>query len=465
MPQFKAKPDTDYYNPVTGQTVRYSASDLASEAIGSLSSQFVEGTKPSSLTPTQTAPTVPTQQAQIPGVAYNADGTRTAYDEYLESVRPESPDQRAAREAQLRAERQAFMQQQVNAVNAMYADILRKTQIAGVDRMGSTAVQQALSGQRGSPSGQAGVDRTSAYNIAEETAVHNEHAAKIAEIMSDFEFRMDQTIREERELRSRDADAWIEYQKNSIDRHRGQGADLRAQFVNAMLEPENIDEATWLKLAEAGGYSVPQVKALYDAEYRNAVTEWTLGEQQAIANIKQTQASTAAVEDQTATRREEFMIGNGFIYLKTPTERKQYEDQGRKTVKIGGREYLAPDDTATTIVETNGRVKLINAQTGQTIADLGSSKSVSGSGIMTQNEFYDAASVNMQAAMAEMFATGENVSGGYLAPSAWNSFRKQWITQVGSPGEFDKRFDSYIDPAQTKLYEKGGRAEEDNPFK
>jgi len=464
MPQFRAEADKDYYNPASGQSVRYSADQLKNDATGWLSSQFRPGTPSLGAEPGATPGALPGQDAASPGVQYNADGTRSELSEYYDSLKPESPEQRAAREAQMRSEKQGFMQQQIDAVNAMYADILKRAQIQGESRIGSTATSQALSGQRGAPSGQAMMEKTKQFNLEEQAAIDRERNAKIQEILSDFEFKMDASIREERELRTKDADAWVKYKQGEVDKHREMAQDLRSQFINAQLSPDEIDEASWLKMAEVGGYSVNQAKALYKSEYEKVMNEWTRKEMADLAGIQYTQASTSALTDQTATRREEFMISQGYNYLKTPEERKQWEDKGRKTVKIAGREYLMPDDTQTAVVTANNQVKLINTQTGETIQVLGSANDVTGSGVMSEKDFLNAATINMQASIAELFAQGIDVTGGYLNPNAWNAYRKQWITQVGSPGEFDQRFDSYIDPSRASQYEKGGRLKDEENF-
>lgn len=295
---------------------------------------------------------------QTPAVTYNPDGTRVLTDaekkmeDYYASKEPKTPEEIAAEEEAIRQRRLERQQAEIDTVNAMYANILNQIGIDNKDRLGSTATIQALTGERGSKSGAADVKKTTDYNTSVVRAAEAEKANKIAAIMSDYEIQIDRDLELARKNRETDAASWIEYQNTTAERNRTNAANLRASLIDAGLEPTEIDDPTWQKIADAGGYTVAQAKALYKSDYDKRQAALVAAEEEAALEFTKKQLANAKTEaevtkilaeaNNTAEEKENLLIREGYIYMSTPAQRDQYAKTGRIMVTVNGRTYMAP---------------------------------------------------------------------------------------------------------------------------
>lgn len=296
------------------------------------------------------------QGATNPSVVYNPDGTRSAADkalaDYYASKTPKTAAEIANEEEQIRQRRLQQQQAEIDSINAMYTNILNQVAVDNKDRLGSTYTMQALSGERGSKSGAADVKKTTDYNQSIIDAKNAEKQAKIAQIMSGYQTKIDDDIMKAAELREKDANAWIDYQKGEIERNRTNAADLRKNFLAAGLKAEDIDESTWQKIAEAGGYTVEQAKALYKSEEEQAAADFVAKEQKALAEADKAAAEAEKIKAETGKlladttktneEKERLLISKGYIYMATPAIRDSYAAKGRVMVTVNGRTYMAP---------------------------------------------------------------------------------------------------------------------------
>lgn len=296
------------------------------------------------------------QGATNPSVVYNPDGTRSAADkalaDYYATKTPKTAAEIANEEEQIRQRRLQQQQAEIDSINAMYTNILNQVAVDNKDRLGSTYTIQALSGERGSKSGAADVKKTTDYNQSIVDAKNAEKQAKISLIMSGYQTKIDEDIAKAAALREKDANAWIEYQKGEIDRNRTNSADLRKSFLAAGLKSTDIDDATWKKIADAGGYTVEQAKALYDAEEKKATEAFVTKEANALAEKAKTTAETAKIKAETEKiladagstneEKERLLINKGYVYMATPALRDSYASKGRVMVTVNGRTYMAP---------------------------------------------------------------------------------------------------------------------------
>lgn len=290
------------------------------------------------------------------GVVYNPDGTRSEADQaladYYAGKKPKTAAEIASDEEKIRQQKLQQQQAEIDSINAMYTNILNQVALDNKDRLGSTATIQALTGERGSKSGAADVDKTKAYNQSIVDAKNAEKQAKIAAVMSDYQNRIDNSIMEAAKLRETDANAWIDYQKGEAERTRSNAADLRKNFLAAGLKAEEIDEETWKKIAETGGYTVDQAKALYKAEEEQAAADFVANEQKALAESEKIAAEADKIKAETnkliadttksAEEKERLLINKGYVYMSTPAIRDSFTAKGRVMVTVNGRTYMAP---------------------------------------------------------------------------------------------------------------------------
>lgn len=296
--------------------------------------------------------------AETPAVTYNPDGTRKLteneqkMEDYYASKEPKTAAEIAADDEAIRQKRLERQQAEIDTVNAMYANILNQIGVDNKDRLGSTATIQALTGERGSKSGAADVKKTTDYNTSVVRAAEAEKANKIAAIMSDYEIQIDRDLETARKNRETDAASWIDYQNSTAERNRTNATNLRASLIAAGLEATEIDEPTWQKIADAGGYTVAQAKALYKSDYDKRQAAMVAAEEEAQLEFTKKQLANAKTEAEvtkilaeatnTAEEKENLLIKEGYIYMSTPAQRDQYAKTGRIMVKVNGRTYMAP---------------------------------------------------------------------------------------------------------------------------
>jgi len=394
-----------------------------------------------------------TQQQPDTTVTYNTDGTRkeTTDDEiaaYYNSKKPKTAEEIAAEEERIRQRRLEQQQAEIATIEQMYSRIMDQIYRDNTGRLGSSYNITALTGERGSPSGQADTNKTKAYNQRIVDAKLAEKQAKIAQIMSDYQTKIDDDILKATELRTKDAEAWLEYQSKEADRIRSNAAELRKNFLTAGMAPEEIDDATWKKIADAGGYTVEQAKALYKAEYDSQQASFVAAEQEKLAKFvtaeqeklakeekarlenEKTKAETEKILSDAKSSQEEkerLLISKGYVYMSTPALRDQYVRKGRVMVTVNGRTYMAPIE------------KDPNKKTGGGGSTSRSSRSSQRSQSSLEKELE-------QEVLEAVRAVRE--PGGFISPEYYLQFRDTWIQNGGNPTSFDTKFKGVRNPSR-----------------
>ncbi len=321
------------------------------------------------------------------GVTYRPDGTRvlTAEEQeiadYYDQNRPQTPEEIAATEKTKREANLKQQQEAIDGINSMYNNLLAQIGEDNKSRIGSGAAINALSGQRGSASGSAASDAIAKKNQDIVAAKEAERNAKIAVIRSNYKKQIDDDLFKATEARKADADSWIAYKAGEIDRNKAFSADLRKQYITANLAPDEIDDEAYQEMAESGGYSLDQVKALYENEYNTRHDEFLRNEEERLAELDKTTAETEKIRSEAGAKdreQEELLIKEGYTYMTTPEQRDELRDKGNIMVTYDGRTYMAPTDLKTKVITREGNNILINSVTGEDIKDLGASRAPAG---------------------------------------------------------------------------------------
>lgn len=382
--------------------------------------QFVPGVQ-------QTPITTGTPQPTTPAITYNPDGTRVLTNteqqtaDYWAARQPRTPAQIATENERIRQEHLAQQQAEIDTINQMYAGILSQIDRDNQGRLGSSYNIQALTGERGSYTGDADIRKTTDANAEIKNAKIAEKTAKITQIMNNYQSEIDDEILKATELRTKDADAWIEYQKGEVDRARTQSTELRARFLAAGMKATDIDEGTWQKIADAGGYTIDQAKALYNSEYSAQQKAFLEGEaaktaaaEKARLENEKTIAETGKIGAETKAQteqKERLMIQEGYVYMSTPAIRDRYARKGRVMATVNGRTYMAP-------IEKDPNKSSSNTSTSK----------------QNENE--------MNAALASLAGLD-----GFVSPETYVQLRKAWINDGENPTTFDTKFKGFRNPA------------------
>lgn len=345
-----------------------------------------------------TAPDSPTTPVEPkPTVSYNPDGTRslTSVDQYWKDNPMQSQADFNKQQETTKADFASRQQQAIDSINNMYVGILAKADQSGQDRLGSTNVINALSGQRGSASGAANVDKTTQANDEIYKGILAEKQNKINAIMSQTYKDQTEELRYQNDLRRKNLDSYLAYLGNKETQNLTKSKAMRAELIANNIKIEDIAPDTLKQMAENAGYTVDQFRSLYESERKTKEKEFLNNETKRLADLEKTQAETAKIKND-ATKK------------------------------------VAP------VTKTVGKdLYQFNDKTGLWDKVITAPKS-SGSG----------GSNNEKKAIDEMTKAMSAVVGadGFISPQDHQTLRKQWVDSGLSATTFDTKFKGYMNP-------------------
>lgn len=319
-------------------------------------------------------------------IKYNPDGTRVLTGtekelaDYYNSLKPKTADEIKADEEAIRQRKLQQQNEAISGITTMYDNLLAQINEANKSRLGSAASINALSGQRGSASGAANETEVQNKNTSIVKANEAERNAKIAQVMSDYETKISDEILKARELRTKDADTWLTYKSQELERNKSNSADLRKSFIAAGLKPEDLTDKEYQEIATNGGYTLEQAKAIYKSEYDTNIKDAVNKEAERKAALEKTAAETEKLKaEANAKSQQNLLINKGYIYVSTPAERDALKAQGRITTEIGGKTYVVPANLKTKVITKGNMQVLIDMNTGEEIKTLGPKPAGAGS--------------------------------------------------------------------------------------
>jgi len=319
-------------------------------------------------------------------VKYNSDGTRVLSGtekeiaDYYTGLKPKTADEIAKDEEAIRQRKLEQQNQAISSINQMYDNLLAQINVDNKSRLGSAASINALSGQRGSASGAANEVATRNKNEAVIKANENERNAKIEQVRNDYQTKISDEITKAKELRTNDANAWIKYQTDTLERNKQTSVDLRKAFIAAGAKPEELSDDDYKEIATNGGYTVDQAKAIYKSEYDSSIKLAVQAEEKRVAELEKTRAETTKLKaDANAKSDENILINKGYVYVSTPEQRDALKASGKIITEKNGKTYVAPSTLKTKVITKGSNQVLIDMDTGEEIKNLGPKPSGVGS--------------------------------------------------------------------------------------
>jgi len=219
-------------------------------------------------------------------VVYNPDGTRSKVDQYYEKNAPMSEQDIARKEIETREEFLKRQQAAIDSINNMYVGIINRAKEENQGRLGSANTINALSGQRGTPSGSANIQKTEQKNRAVLDSIDAEKQNKITLIMDKYAKDLTDELKYQQQLRREDTQNWLDYMAGKEEKDKARGLAMRSDLITQRVSPDLITDDQWSQMADASGYSVDEFKALYNAEYKNSQDEWVKNEQDRLRQIQ-----------------------------------------------------------------------------------------------------------------------------------------------------------------------------------
>jgi hypothetical protein len=331
-----------YIDPKTGIST-----DSSSQPAGT---ELLDTYRPSA---TQTAPT--------PTVNYNADGSRTTGDPYAEIFKPLDANAYAQKQTDIKAGYAKQIQDSIDSINSLYAPMYAREAENAKSRLGSTANINALSGQRGAPTGAATTEQTMDKNKAEVAKIDSEKMNNINIIKGNYAAQERADLNRAEDLRRSDTVQYKQYMDEEENRRTDRAKNKITDLISSNIGTENWDEndlQDYMKIygytdqndaKKAIDYKIGANLAAKEAEAQQAQIEAMKTEadiNSKNANTMKTQAEIDKMEadqiykqTQDKTQLDQNMIGKGYAYVKTPGQRDSFKKQGYDVVEVGGRTY------------------------------------------------------------------------------------------------------------------------------
>ncbi len=160
-------------------------------------------------------------------------------------------------EAQIRADAQARVQQQVDAIRNTYAGILSRTATDNRGRMGQTRATAARSGTLGSDFGNAALDKTTQLNNDIIKAQEAEREQQIAGLLGAADERATTLIENEKNRALKSSEDYLAHLKESASQAR---TDIKAMAASG-LALDQLDQNQYNQLIEQTGLTDEQLRA------------------------------------------------------------------------------------------------------------------------------------------------------------------------------------------------------------
>jgi hypothetical protein len=183
----------------------------------------------------------------------------TSYNNNPILSRPTGPV--AVDESTIREETRKRMQTQIDAINAEFANLISREQVAGEDRSGQTRAINARSGLAGSDFGQAQATKTQQFNQQQVKALEDEKAAKVGAILANIEDRASAEIQRHKQ------EALGKYQMDMAEFEKAQEsarADLKT-LAQSGVNLEQLNPAQRAALFKQSGYDENMGELIYNA--------------------------------------------------------------------------------------------------------------------------------------------------------------------------------------------------------
>ena len=169
-------------------------------------------------------------------------------------------------EDQIRSDKLAEMQAEIDAQNAIYADKLRVAKVQGLGRLGTSTAVQGRRGIIGSDFGNAQTDNVETGNREIEGSIQNELAVKVAALMSQARTNADAEIAAKRAAKEAGLDDYIKYLGEDKTRKQSNTEKVIAALVAQGIDPATMDSASLESIAKGYGIKGADIKSAYQLQ-------------------------------------------------------------------------------------------------------------------------------------------------------------------------------------------------------
>lgn len=191
-----------------------------------------------------------------PGEAYaGVDGSNSSIDQYYKDLTAPI-DEAAIRQNTINS-----FQDQIDALNRVYAEKKRVETIRGEGRLGSGAAVQARRGLLGSDFGAAQTEKVSQYNKGEQDSIDAQRSAEVANILGQARQEANNEINAKRQARQSGLPQYLEFLKGQDERKEKR---VQTTIDNILYSEVEATDDLFASLAKELGVSKETVKGMYN---------------------------------------------------------------------------------------------------------------------------------------------------------------------------------------------------------
>ena len=239
-------------------------------------------------------------------------------------------DENAVRRNQMR-----LFQQEINATNQLYDEMLAQERLRGQGRLGTQRAISARSGLLGSDFGEANRANVESLNVGQERAIQAERQARIGAIMGTMRKAVADELTEKRQARQQGADNYIKWLASSQERKANNANIAAASFLQAGIDPTTADPAELTAIAQEAGLSTDDIIF----QYRQLKANQDAAAAKSELETRKTEAEIAKIEADIAEGKIK-TLGEGTMLYNTETGEtfknpKTYAPTAASGLKIG----------------------------------------------------------------------------------------------------------------------------------
>lgn len=166
-------------------------------------------------------------------------------------------------ESDIRDNQLSLFQKQIDATNAIYADMLASARLEGQGRLGSTRARSAREGTLGSDFGNSAKEATLGLNRGIEQTIQDEKAQKVAEILGKADAAASAEIAARRAAQKEGLDQYLQFLGTKKERKEQNRKDLAQTFIDQEVSPDEIDPKELNRIAKNYGLKTDDVLSTY----------------------------------------------------------------------------------------------------------------------------------------------------------------------------------------------------------
>lgn len=258
----------------------------------------------------------------------------TEYENYLKGITA------PINEDQIRQQKLAEMQAQIDATNKIFAEKLAQERQTGLGRLGTTTAIGARRGLLGSDFGVSQTRQTEDLNKSQEDLINQERLATISSLMTQARNTASQEIAEKRQAMLGGYEARKAYYAGQEERKTKKAEKAISALVNSGVNLEDLTEEDFNTYAKSYGLSKDDIKAGFNqakAEQDKLVQEQAKAELENVKTQAEIDKITAEIQKGERDANKPIEVG-GYMYT---FDGEKWVNSGKKA-STGGASGLTP---------------------------------------------------------------------------------------------------------------------------